>query len=83
MVVGFLIFVRLLAGNVFFYFSKKHDPARPGVSGDRKSKENLCKIEVLDQKLMLSTVFFKFFVCDLSLLGTSAAGCGIFEFSVK
>ena len=27
MVGAFLIFVRLLAGNVFFYFSKKHDPA--------------------------------------------------------
>ena len=26
-VFGFCLFVRLLAGNVFFYFSKKHDPA--------------------------------------------------------
>ena len=62
MVGAFLIFVRLLAGNVFFYFSKKHDPAQPGVSGDGKSKENLCKIEVLDQKPTFSTAFCKIFV---------------------
>ena len=36
--------------------------ARPGVSSDRKSKENLCKIKVWDQKLTLSTAFCKLFV---------------------
>ena len=36
-------------------------PARPGVSGDRKSKENLSKIEVLDQTPTFSTCFCTFF----------------------
>ena len=33
-------------------------PSRPAVSGGRKSKENLSKIEALDEKTMFSTVFF-------------------------
>ena len=37
-------------------------PARPAVSGDRKSKENLRKIEVLDHTPTFSTGKCKFFV---------------------
>ena len=37
-------------------------PARPAMSSDRKSKENLCKIKVWDQKPMVSTIFYAFFV---------------------
>ena len=37
-------------------------PAQTGVSSDRKSKENLCEIQVLDQQPTFSTAFCNFFV---------------------
>ena len=33
---------------------KPESQARPAVSGDRRSKENLCEIEALDQKPVFS-----------------------------
>ena len=50
-------------------------PARPDVSSDRKSKENLSKIEVLDQKTTFSIAFCNFLYGDLTFVGTSATEC--------
>ena len=58
-------------------------PARPDVSGDRKSKENLCKIEVLDQKTTFSTGKCKKSYGDLTFVGTSATECTFLLFHLK
>ena len=50
-------------------------PARPGVSGDQKSKENLRKIWVWDENLDFPQVFVKFSYGDLTFVGTSATEC--------
>ena len=43
------------------------NPSWPAVSGDRKNKENLSKIEVVDQKPMFSIVFLCFSSGDLDV----------------
>ena len=58
-------------------------PARPDVSGDRESKENLSKIEVLDQKLRFPLVNVKFSYGDLTFVGTSATECTFLLFHLK
>ena len=49
----------------------------------RKSKENLCKIEVLDQKPTFSTAFCNFSYGDLTFVGTSATECTFLLFHLK
>ena len=58
-------------------------PARPDVSSDRKSKENLCKIANFDQKTIFPMPFVNFSSGDLTFVRTSTTECTFLLFPLK
>ena len=79
----FVFFVRLLAGNVFFYFPR--NTTRPGRAcpAIEKVRKTCVKLRFWIENLRFPLPFVKLLYGDITFVGTSATECKFLLFHLK